>query len=96
MKDYNDVIYPIIIMGDCNMKSITGLKHGYNAKLQKYMRDNFNFKQISKEDTSIYQSVHDLCFTNENIQYSIISNLWSDHKNVAAALDLKVGNLLIK
>ena len=30
------------------MKSITGLEHGYNAKLEKYMRDNFNFKQISK------------------------------------------------
>ena len=44
----------------------------------------------------VYQSVLDLCFTNENIQYSIILNFWSDHKIVAAALDLKVGNLLIK
>ena len=41
-------------------------------QLEKYMRDNFNFKQIVKEDTSIYQSVLDLCFTNENIQYSLI------------------------
>ena len=96
MKDYYDVTYPIIIMGDFNMKSITGLEHGYNANLEKYMRDNFNFKQIVKEDTSIYQSVLDLCFTNENIQYSIIWNFWSDHKIVDAALDLKVGNLLIK
>ena len=96
--------YPIIIMGDFNMKSITGLEHGYNAKLENYMRaklenymrDNFNFKQIVKEDISVYQSVLDLCFTNENIQYSIIWNFWSDHKIVAAALDLKVGNLLIK
>ena len=56
MKDYYDVTYPIIIiMGDFNMKSITGLKHGYKAKLEKDMRDNFNFKQIVKEDTSIYQ-----------------------------------------
>ena len=55
MKDYYDVTYPIIIMGDFNMKSITGLEHGYNAKLEKCMRDNFNFKQIVKEDTSIYQ-----------------------------------------
>ena len=77
------------------MKSITGLEHGYNAKLEKYMRDNFNFKQIVK-DPSIYQSVLDVCFTNENVQYSIIWNFWSDHKIVAAALDLKVGNLLIK
>ena len=96
MKDYCDVTYPIIIMEDFKMKSITGLVHGYNAKLEKYMRDNFNFKQIIKEDTSIFQSVLDLCFTNENIQYSIIWNFWSDHKIVAAALDLKVGNLLIK
>ena len=97
MKDYYDVTYPIIIiMGDFNMKSITGLEHGYNAKLEKYMRDNFNFKQIVKEDTSFYQSVLDLCFTNENIQYSIIWNFWSDHEIVPAALDLKVGNLLIK
>ena len=62
--------YPIIIiiMGDFNMKSITGLEHGYNGKLEKYMRDNFNFKQIVKEDMSIYQSVLDLSLTNENIQ----------------------------
>ena len=66
MKDYYDVTYPIIIiMGDFNMKSITGLEHGYNEKLEKYIRDNFNFKQIVKEDTSIYQSVLDLCFTKE-------------------------------
>ena len=53
MKDYYDVTYPIIIIGDFNMKSITGLEHGYNAKLEKYMRNNFNFKQIVKEDISI-------------------------------------------
>ena len=96
MKDYYDVTYPIIIMGDFNMKSIIGLEHGYNAKLEKYMRDNVNFKQIVKEHTSIYQSVLDLCFTSENVQYSIIWNFRSDHKIVAAALNLKVGNLLIK
>ena len=96
MKDYYDMTYPVTIMGDFNIKSITGLEHGYNAKLEKYMRDNFNFKQIVKEDTSIYQSVLDLCFTNENVQYSITWNFWSDHKIVAAALDLKVGNFLIK
>ena len=96
MKDYYNVTYPIIIVGDFNMKSITGLEHGYNAKLEKYMRDNFNLKQIVKEDTSIYQSILDLCFTNENVQYSIIWNFWSDCKILATALDLKVGNLLIK
>ena len=74
LKDYYDVTYPIIIMGDFNMKSNTGLEHGYNAKLEKHMRDNFNFKQIVKEDTSIYQSVLDLCVTNEKVQYSIIWN----------------------
>ena len=95
MKDCYAVTCPIIIMGDFNMKSITGLEHGYNAKLEKYMRDNFNFKQIVK-DTSIYQSVLGLCFTNANSQYSIIWNFWSDHKIVAAALDLKVDHLLIK
>ena len=89
MKDYYDVTYLIIIMGDFNMKPITGLEYGYNAKLEKYMRDNFDFKQIAKEDKSIYLSVLDLCFTNGNIQYSIIWNIWSHHKIVAAALDLK-------
>ena len=95
MKDDYDVTYPNI-MGYFNMKSITGLEQGYNAKLEKYTRDNFNFKQIVKEDTSIYQLVLDLYFTDENVQYSISWNFWSDHKIVAAALDLKVGNLLIK
>ena len=37
MKDYYDVTYPIIIMGDFNMKSIAGLEHGYNANLEKYI-----------------------------------------------------------
>ena len=41
-RDYYDVTYLIMIMGDFNMKSITGLEHGYDAKLEKYMRDNFN------------------------------------------------------
>ena len=63
MKDYYDMTYPIIIMGYFNNKSITELEHGYNAKLEKYMTDNFNFKQIVKENTSIYQSALDLCFT---------------------------------
>ena len=94
MKDYYDVTYPIIIMGDFNMKSITRLEHGYSVKIEKYMRDNFNFKQIVKEDTSIHQSVLDLWFTNENIQYSFIWKFWSDPRIVA--LDLKVGNLLIE
>ena len=44
MKDYYNVIYPIISKGDFNMESITGLEHGYNAKLEKYMRDNFQFQ----------------------------------------------------
>ena len=49
MKHDYDVTYPIIIIiiifiGDFNMKSITGLEHHYNAKLEKYMRDNFKFK----------------------------------------------------
>ena len=48
MKDYYDVTCPIIIMGNFNMKSITGLEHGCNAKLEKHMRENFNFKQIVK------------------------------------------------
>ena len=38
VKDYYDVTYPIVIMGDFNMKPITGLEHDYNAKLEKYMR----------------------------------------------------------
>ena len=72
MKDYYDVTYPIIIMGNINMKSITGLEHGYNAKLEKYTRDNFNFKQIVKESTSIYQSVLDF------LSISLIKKFWSE------------------
>ena len=60
------------------------------------MRDNFNFKQIVKEDTSIYQSVLDLCFTNKTFSILLFWNFWSDHKIVAAALELELGNLLIK
>ena len=52
------------------------------------MRDNFNLKQVVNEDTSSYQSVLDLCFTNEKVQCSIICNFWSAHKIVATALDL--------
>ena len=74
MKDCYDVTYRMIIIGDFNIKSITGLEHGYNAKLEKYMRDKINFKQIIKKDTSIYQSGLDLCFTNENACYSITWN----------------------
>ena len=88
MRDYYDVIYLIMNMGDFTMKSITGLEHGCNAKLERYMRDNFNLKQVVKEDTSCYQSVLGLCFTNEKVQCSIIWNFWSYHKIVAAALDL--------
>ena len=44
MKDYYDETYPVIIMGVFNMGSITRLEHSFNAKLEKYMRDNFNFK----------------------------------------------------
>ena len=30
------------------MKSITGLEHGYNVKLEKYMKDNFQFQTNCK------------------------------------------------
>ena len=91
MTDYYDVTCSMIIMGDFNMNSITGLEHGYNAKLEKYMRDKLQF-QTNCKGGHINLSIS----TNENVQYSIIWNFWSDHKIVAVVLDLKVGNLLIK
>ena len=48
MKDYYDVTYPMIIMGDFNMKPITGLEHGYNAKLEKAYVRLFQFQTDCK------------------------------------------------
>ena len=85
MKDI-DITCSITILGDFNMKSITGLKQGYNHKLEQYMKKQFNLNQVIKEDTSNYASVLDLCFTNINIQTSTIWNYWSDHRILAVAL----------
>ena len=77
-------------------KSNTGLEHGYNAKLERYMGDNFNFKQILKEDTSVYHSVLDLFYKWKHSIFYYLQLLGQIIKIVAAALDLKVGDLLIK
>ena len=67
-----------IFVGDFNMKSVTGMHHGYNRKLEYHMKNRFNFNQVIQEDTSNYSSVLDLCFTNANVQTSVVWNFWSD------------------
>ena len=75
-----------IFVGDFNMKSVTGMHHGYNRKLEYHMKNRFNFNQVIQEDTSNYSSVLDLCFTNANVQTSVVWNFWSDHRIVSVAL----------
>ena len=70
MRDYYDVTYSIMIMGDFNMKSITGLEHGYNAKLETYMRDTFNLKQVVKR---IHQVINQyLIFVLQMKRFSVL------------------------
>ena len=40
-----------IFVGDFNMKSVTGMHHGYNRKLEYHMKNRFNFNQVIQEDT---------------------------------------------
>ena len=75
-----------ILFGDLNMKSVTGMHHGYNRQLEQYMKEKFGFNQVIQQDTSNYSSVLDLCFTKANVQTSIMWNFWSDHRIVSAAL----------
>ena len=77
---------PTIIIGDFNMKSITTLDKGYNRKLEQHLKRKFNLKQVIHEETSNYASVLDLCFTNADVQTSIIWNFCSDHRILSVAL----------
>ena len=86
-----DTTYPITVLGDFNMKSVMKLEHGYNTPIEKYMESTFSLTQIIQKNTTDYQSVLDLCFTNTHIDYSLIWNHWSDHKIVAVALYFKCG-----
>ena len=67
-----DFTSTIIIMGDFNMKSITGLTDDYNKSVEKYMKNKYNLDQIVNENTTNYNSKLDLCFTNITLKYSII------------------------
>ena len=83
MRNTNDTC-DTILFGDFNMKSVTGMHHGYNRQLEQYMKEKFGFNQVI-QDTSNYSSVLDLYFTKANVQTSIIWNFWSDHRIVSAA-----------
>ena len=76
----------MIVVGDFNMKSITTLDEGYNRKLEQHLQTRFNLKQVILEETSNYASVLDLCFTNADVQTSVIWNFWSDHRILPVAL----------
>ena len=76
----------MIVVGDFNMKSITTLDEGYNRKLEQHLKTRFNLKQVILEETSNYASVLDLCFTNADVQTSVIWNFWSDHRILSVAL----------
>ena len=75
-----------ILFGDFNIKSVSGMHHGYNRKLEQHMKDRFGFNQVIQQDTSNYSSVLDLCFTKVKVQTSVTWNFWSDHRVVSAAL----------
>ena len=83
-----DYTSTIIIMGDFNMKSITGLTNEYNKSVEKYMKNKYNLDQIVNENTTNYNSKLDLCFTNTTLKYSIIWNYWSDHRILSVAMDI--------
>ena len=76
----------MIVVGDFNMKSITTLDEGYNRKLEQHLKKRFNLKQVILEETSNYASVLDLCFTNADVQTSVMWNFWSDHRILSVAL----------
>ena len=73
MKNTDDTC-DTILFGDFSMKSVTGVHHGYNRKLEQHMKDKFGFNQVIQEDTSNYLLVLDLCFTKANVQTSGIFN----------------------
>ena len=75
-----------IMVGDFNMKSISGVNHKYNTKLEQHMKKCFNFNQVIQEDTSNYTSILDLCFTKSDVKTSVIWNYWSDHKILSVTL----------
>ena len=88
MLNDTDITCPTIILGDFNMKSVTGKQHKYNDKLEQEMLQQYNLKQLIKEDTSHFSSIIDLCFTNRSTQATstIIWNFWSDHKIISVGL----------
>ena len=75
-----------IVMGDFNMKSISGVNHQYNTKLEQHMKNRFNFNQVVEEDTSNNMSVLDLCFTRSDVKTSVIWNFWSDYRILSVTL----------
>ena len=85
MRDTDDRCDTIIV-GDFNMKSISGIDHEYNTKLEQHMKNYFNFNQVIHEDTSNYTSILDLCFTKSDVKTSVIWNYWSDHRILSVTL----------
>ena len=82
-----------ILVGDFNVKSVTGMRHGYNRKLEQQMKDKFGFNQVIQQDTSDYSSVLDLCFTKAEVQTSVhgtsgqITELFQQHCNLSDICD---------
>ena len=52
-----------IVIGDFNMKTVSGVDQQYNTKLEQHIKNRYNFNQVVQENTSNYASVFDLCFT---------------------------------
>ena len=72
------------------MKSIGGGEN-YNEKLERFLNQAYNFRQLMTKNTTDYHSKLDLVFTNHtpsaNIDLvDVIDNYWSDHKIVYTAL----------
>ena len=77
-----------VVLGDCNMKSVTKKKEEYNTQLEMYMEQLVNMTQHVKEFTTSENSILDLCFAHNIERITTCWNHWSDHKSLTVALNL--------
>ena len=86
MKNVDIICTKCIIIGDFNMKSVTGNTTHYNRTIEDYMTSTYNMKQYVMHSTTDGGTILDLCFANfSNIHCTNTWNHWSDHKIISAA-----------
>ena len=77
-----------VVLGDCNMKSVTKKKEDYNRHIEVYMQQVVNMTQHVKEFTTSENSTLDLCFAREIEQITTSWNHWSDHRTLTIGFKL--------